>query len=297
MKIEGIFAPMIVPFGEGGSEPDLAAYERNVKKWAETGMKGLLALGSNSETAFLTEKEKLEIIRITVRNANGKTIMVGTGMETPRATIDFTNRAAALGAQCALVLPPNFFDSLMDDRTLIDFYTTVADSSDIPILLYNVPQFTHVVISPEAVRVLSEHPNIIGLKDSSGNIPGLTAFLKAAEGRDFVCMVGAATALFPALCLGAAGGILALANCCPDECVEIYDLFREGRFEESRKKFFRMFPVGACVEGPLAVAALKEACTQLGFEGGHPGRPFQELLPDQRGQVISVLNDAGLIRG
>lgn len=294
MSVTGILPPMITPFkAEGGVDYD--AFVHNLNIWGKTGLSGLLVLGSNGESAYLNEEEKLRLIKLAVENSSGKQIMAGTGMETPRDTIALTNKAAELGANCALILPPNYYDSSMNDRVLIEFFTTVADNSDIPILIYNVPKYTHVTVSPDVIRTLAPHPNIIGMKDSSGNMPGFASFMRAAKGEDFSVLVGTASALYPALSLGASGGILALANCNPNECIEIYDLFKAGKLEESRDLYQRMFPVNACVTGPLGIAALKAACDMLGYQGGHVSRPLLDLTEAELASVRQVLVSAQLL--
>lgn len=294
MKISGIIPPVITPFkAEGGVDYD--AYVYNLNKWNKTGISGLLVLGSNGESAYLNEEEKLELIRLTVENSGGKLVMAGTGMETPRDTIELTNKAAALGADCALILTPNYYDSNMNDKVLIEFFTTVADASDIPILIYNVPKFTHVVVSPNVVKVLSAHPNIIGMKDSTGNMPGFASFMRAAKGQEFDIVVGTASALYPALCLGATGGVLALANCNPNECVEVFDLYNAGKMQESCDLFQRMFPVNGCVTGPLGIPALKAACDMLGYRGGCVSRPLLDLTEAEVDSVRKILVEANLL--
>ena len=294
MKINGVIPPLITPFkAEGGVDYDAFTY--NLDKWSRTDIYGMLVLGSNGETAYLNEEEKIELTRLTLEHANGKLVMVGSGMETPRDTIALTNKLAALGAHCALLLPPNYYAGAMSDKVLIEFFTTVANNTSIPILLYNVPKYTHVTISPAVVRTLCSHPNIIGMKDSTGNIPGFASFMRACKGTEFSMIVGTASALYPALCLGADGGILALANCNPDECVEMYELFMEGRREQCLELYQRMFPVNACVTGDLGVAALKTACDLQGFRGGCVSRPLMDLNEAEKDSVRKILVDANLL--
>ncbi len=294
LKIQGILPPMITPFKDNG-EVDYDAYVYNVRKWAATGLSGLLVLGSNSETAFLTEEEKLECVRLAVENANGKLIMVGSGMETAPATIALTNKCADLGAQCALILPPNYYDSAMSTQALVEFFTEVADGSKIPILLYNVPKFTHVVMKPELVSILAKHPNIIGMKDSTGDIPGFASFMRACKGEDFSMIVGTASALYPALCLGAAGGILALANCNPNECVQVYDLYHAGKLQEACDLYQRIFPINTAVTGTYGIPGLKIACDFMGFKGGYPRKPLQRRSEADKEAIRDILKTAGVL--
>ncbi|HMD14035.1 MAG TPA: dihydrodipicolinate synthase family protein, partial [Bacteroidota bacterium] len=217
--MHGVFPPLITPFTRNG-EVDFDAHVRNIERWNKVDLGGYLVLGSNSETAYLTESEKLRLIESAMkRTANGRIILAGTGLESTRETIRLTNRAADLGVHAALVLMPHFYSSQMNDNALISHFQKVADASRIPILIYNVPAFTHLVISVNAVKILSGHPNIVGMKDSSGDVPRLAA-LKNVVPPSFNLIVGTASAWYPALTLGIKAGILALANFAGKQCAQ-----------------------------------------------------------------------------
>lgn len=196
-KIKGVIPPMITPFKENG-DADYEKFVRNIKKWNKTGLVGYLALGSNGETSYLTDEEKLKLVELTVQNASkDKFVMVGTGLESTKATIELTNKAADLGAKCALILTPNYYGGKMGDEAQIEYFEEVADKSKIPILIYNVTKFTHINISPKVVSILSKHLNIIGMKDSSGNLAQLISFMTAGLDKEFNLMVGTASAWYP----------------------------------------------------------------------------------------------------
>ena len=163
IKIKGVLPPMVTPFDEN-DKVDYYKHVRNIEKWNEYDLAGYLVLGSNSETVYLTEEEKLKLIELTVKHKKpGKLVVAGTGMESTSATIDLTNKAADLGADCVLIVTPFYYGGKMNDEALINFYTEVADNTRIPVMIYNVTKFTHVNISPKAVGVLCKHPNIIGM--------------------------------------------------------------------------------------------------------------------------------------
>jgi 4-hydroxy-2-oxoglutarate aldolase len=233
-------------------------------------------LGSNGEAVFLNEKEKMRVIE-TSRQAipKSKIMMVGTGMESTQETIQFTNQAAKMGADCALVVTPCYFKGSMKAQILYEHFVAVADSSRIGILLYNVPQFTGINMEPDLVAKLSEHPNIIGIKDSSGNIGQLSETIQLSR-KGFAVFVGSAPVFFPALCVGAAGGILAVAQVTPRACVKIFDLFKKGKFDEARDLQSRMTPLAKGVTTKYGIGGLKMALDLAGYFGGNPRLPLKK---------------------
>lgn len=295
-KIKGVIPPMITPFTQEG-DLDIKAHQSNVKQWNDTGMTGYLVLGSNSEAVYLSEPEKIDLIRATVEvAAKDKLIMAGTGMESTRETISLTNKAAKAGAHCALLLTPNYYGGQMGDEAQINFFTQVADQVDIPILIYNVTKFTHVNISPKAVEVLSKHPNIIGMKDSSGSVPQLIQYKQVVDFDEFNLLVGTASAWYPALDLGIEASIMALANCSPRECVEIQTLYDEGKPTQAKELYERMFPVNHAVTATYGVPGLKHACTLLGYQGGYVRSPMPELTDDKKTALRNILLRANLLK-
>lgn len=294
-KIKGVLPPMITPFKENG-EVDFDKHIRNLEKWNETGLAGYLVLGSNSETPFLTEEEKLKLIELTVKHKKeGRIVLAGTGLETPKDTIELTNKAADLGADAALILTPSYYSGKMNDEALINYFTIVADNVRIPILIYNVTKYTHVNISPYAVGVLSKHPNIIGMKDSSGNIGQLVEFKSVINKDEFNLLVGTASAWFPALTLGIEGAIMALANCSPNECIEVQKYYENGDWEKAREIYERMYPVNKAVTGTYGIAGLKYACDLLGFEGGIVRYPLLSLKEEEKTKVREILVKAQVL--
>lgn len=292
--LTGIIPPMLTPFCEDG-EVDYNAFGRNIERWNNTPLSGYLVLGSNSETVYLDEGEKLKLIELTVQAAaKDKKILAGTGLESTRATIHFTNKAALLGAEAALVLTPSFYGGQMSDRILINHFTAVADTAEIPLLIYNVPKFTHINISAEAVRVLSQHPNIIGMKDSLGDVDQLKRF-KEIVSAEFILIVGTASALYPALNLGIRAGILALANCAPNDCAEIQRLHKQGAHQEAQELHARMLPVNKAITETYGVAGLKYAASLVGYEGGYPRSPLRALDEQARVEIRAILEEAGLL--
>ena len=294
-KIKGVLPPMITPFKENG-DVDYDAFAANVCKWNNDKMTGYLVLGSNSETPFMTEEEKLQLVKLTVENAApGRHVMAGTGLESTRETIEFTNKCAKLGAQSALVLTPSFYDGAMSSEVLIKYFTEVADHSDIPILIYNVTKFTHVNIKADAIAVLSKHPNIVGMKDSNGDVPQLATFLRVAD-PSFQVMTGTFGAWYPALTMGVTGIISAMANCCPNEITEVQELYEAGKTDEAYALYQRMFPVNAAVTGAYGIAGLKYASSYTGYNGGYVRAPLLDSKDSDKAALDKILTTAGVAK-
>lgn len=290
-KIKGVIPPVITPFKVGG-EVDYSAFESNILNWNDDKLAGYLIIGSNSETAFLNEEEKLNLVRIAVKNAaKNRHIMVGSGAESAVETIRLTNKCAELGADSALVLTPCYYDNAMSTKALIRFYTAVADASNIPILIYNVSKYTHVNISAEAIKELSRHPNIVGMKDSNGDVPQLVKYLQVAD-QSFQVMTGTFAAWYPALTLGITAIISAMANCFPNEIARVQELFDDGDWLKARELYQIMFDVNAAVTGGFGISGLKHVSTSQGYIGGYVRNPLLELEPAQCDKLDRIVNDA-----
>jgi 4-hydroxy-2-oxoglutarate aldolase len=273
MKLRGVMPPITTPFQDGKLAPD--KLKKNFKKWNKTGLSGHLVLGSNGEAVYLNEKEKLKVVEVSRESIpKSKIMMVGTGMESTQETIRFTNQAAKMGADCALVVTPSYFKGSMKPQILYDHFIAVAASSQIGVLIYNVPQFTGINLEPELVAKLSQHPNIIGIKDSSGNIGQLSEIIHLSE-KGFAVFVGSAPVFFAALCVGATGGILAVANAVPEECVQIQDLYDKGRMNEARLLQEKLTPLAKAVTTKYGIGGLKLAMDLTGYFGGNPRFPLK----------------------
>jgi 4-hydroxy-2-oxoglutarate aldolase len=290
-KIRGVLPPMLTPFKENG-DVDYEGFVSNINKWNRDRLAGYLAIGSNSETVYLNEEEKLELVRLTARNAApGRIVMAGSGLDSARETIKLTNKCAKAGAHCALVLTPFYYGGAMDSKALIRFFTEVADHSDIPVLIYNVSKFTHVNIGADAVAELSRHRNIVGMKDSNGDVPQLAVFLRVAD-PGFQVITGTFSAWYPALALGITATISAMANCRPNEIAEIQDLFDAGKTAESLALYQRMFPVNAAVTGTYGIPGLKYAAAYCGYTGGYVRNPLIDCSEAQKEQLRAILDKA-----
>jgi len=287
MRLSGVMPPIATPFQDG--EIALDRLRENFQKWNQTGLSGYLVLGSNGEAVYLNEKEKMEVIEASRESIPvSKMMMVGTGAESTQETIRFTNQAARIGADYALVVTPSYFKGSMKPQILHDHFVAVAESARIGILLYNVPQFTGINLEPELVANLSEHPNIVGIKDSSGNIGQLSEIIHLSQ-KGFAVFVGSAPVFFPALCVGAAGGILAVANVAPNECVQMFDLFEKKNFEEAKELQYRLTPLAKGVTTKHGIGGLKIAMDLAGYFGGDPRPPLKKQGLEVRDELKRLM--------
>ncbi len=289
MTFKGVIPPMITPFHENG-KIDFEAHTYNVNRWSGAGLGGMLVMGSNSEAVFLSENEKLDLVKITVDNTpEDFAVLAGTGMESTIGTIDLTNKVAAKGAVGALVLTPNFYKGHMTDGALIAHFTEVADQTAIPILIYNVPKYTGINVSKKVVAELSQHPNITGMKDSSGNI-GQLVQLQAIAADDFQILTGTASIWLPALQLGVEAAIMALANCAPEACVRVQSLYEAGEWKAAEDLYRLLVPVNHAVTAGFGIAGLKYACASNGYESGFVRSPLSELSNGQKEELDAILS-------
>ena len=294
INLAGVFPPITTPFDADG-EVHYQALEENLERWNQYDLAGYVVLGSNGEAVYLSDEEKMRVLE-TARRAipRDKLLLAGTGREATRHTIAFTRRAAEAGADAALVVTPHYYIARMTPDSLLQHYLAVADASPIPILIYNVPGFTGVNVDAATVARAAGHPKIVGIKDTSGNINQAADTVRLA-GPEFQLLAGSAGFFFAGLAVGAVGGILALANIAPAQCIEIYRLFKEGKWAEAAELQRRMLPVNAAVTGRFGIAGLKAAMDMLGYYGGLVRSPLLAPSESDRQTLRSVLIEGGIL--
>ena len=289
----GVFAPVATIFDDDG-ELDLAAYQANMEQYAGSPLDGVVIMGSNGEYVLLDEDEKLRLIAAGVDAIGGrKTVMAGTGVESTRGTIALTKRAAALGIDYALIITPHYYKPRYDRPAYLAHYLAIAEASPVPIIIYVMTAYTGVDPTSDLVSELSAHPNIVAIKDSGGNAPKVGE-LVANAAHDFAVLAGSASFLYPALCLGATGGILALANVAPGACKEIERAFRAGEHARARALQLRLLRPNAAVTSRFGVAGLKVALETVGLAGGLPRPPLRPLAAADAAMVRQTLHEAQL---
>lgn len=290
----GIYTPLATPFAADGSL-DTRALARNVDKYLKSPLTGLVVLGSNGEAPQLDEDEADLAIK-TVRDAMPKhrPLLAGTGRESTAATIAATKRAADLGVDAVLVRTPSFYKGQMTTDAFVRHYTAVADRSPVPILLYNVTIYTGVNLLPEAVGILSRHPNIAGIKETNSDMVQFGEYLAKAE-EGFTVLAGSGATYYSALALGAHGAILAVGGVAPKLCTDIFNAVREGRFDEAKAMHRRLAPLSKLVGAQYGVPGLKAAITLCGLEGGHPRPPLQPVPQAAVDAIRAALAELNLL--
>jgi 4-hydroxy-2-oxoglutarate aldolase len=274
VRLNGVLAPICTPFAADG-EVDHDALRQNIAKYTRTGLAGFVVAGSTGEAVLLNREEKLKLFRTVRETADGRLLIAGTGAESVRETLSLIQAAAALDYQAALVLTPHYYRGQMSrPETQIAFFRAVADSAAMPVLIYNFPQMTGIDLPLEVVMQLSEHPNIIGIKESSADLDKIGSLASNLPGT-FPVLVGATAKFHASLRLGVTGGILAIANAAPRSAQVIYDRYRSGDLAGSYDAQQQIVEA-AGVAPRYGIQGLKYAMDLKGYCGG-PARP--PLLP------------------
>ena len=295
LQLSGIFPPIPTPFTAKGGLA-LPALRKNLAHWNRFDLRGYVILGSNGEFVFLSEQEKLKVLE-TARTATppDRLLIAGTGCQSTLSTIELTEAAAKIGADAALVLTPSYYKGQMTPVALTQHFHAVADASPIPIIIYNMPACTGIDLTAETVATMAQHPNIIGIKDSGGNVVKM-GDIRRLVGPEFQVLAGSASFLLPALSVGAVGGVLALANIAPEQCLAIYQHFLDGEWEQARKLQVRMIPVNTAVTRGWGVPALKTAMDMLGLYGGPVRQPLLPLSDTLKAQLRNILVEGGILQ-
>jgi 4-hydroxy-2-oxoglutarate aldolase len=286
-NLNGILLPTTTPFGLAGHISP-AAITSNIKGWRARGVIGFVVLGSTGERVHLDEREYLEVIEVS-RAATDSILIAGAGQQSTINTIIEIKNAARAGADAVLVITPYFYRPAMTQETLVNYYTAVADAAPVPVLLYSMPPLTGIKIEPETVVRLSEHPNIIGVKDSSNDVAGFRRTVELCA-SDFAVMTGNGTVLLDALRAGATGGILAVGCVVPDVCVEIFRLFGAQEVERAERWQQELTPLASAVTTKYGIGGLKAALDFAGFRGGAVRAPLRAPDEAARGEIKAALN-------
>jgi len=291
MKLTGIFPPITTPFDHNGNIYAVKV-QHNIEKWNRTTLSGYVVCGSTGESVMLTADEKISLWEMVAKHAaSDKLLIAGAGVESVRETVCLTNQAAELGYKVAMVRTPHYYKNLINNaaaQTL--YYRAIADQSKIPLIIYNWPQTTGVDIPPEAVVALSEHPNVIAIKESSGNLEKVMQMLREVR-PGFQVLVGSAPTLWPSLLMGACGAILAFANAAPYATIAIWEAYRTRDEAAGLDWQNRIGRAASLVTARYGVPGLKHAMDLNGYYGGPPRLPLTVATPDARKEIEEGFKD------
>lgn len=274
---------------------DRAAFQFNLQAHLGHGVDGVLVAGSSGESALLDCEDRRQLLRWAreILPAD-RWLLAGVGSESTRLTISRTHDAKAAGASAVLVISPHYFLKRMTEAALLAHFRAVADASPLPVLLYNMPAYAHLVLSPAFVHEMAQHENVIGMKDSAGNIPVLTEYLEA-QGPTFRVLTGSGATVVPALAAGASGAILAIALYAGPLVRQMIDAFRAGDVDGATALQARLAPLATDIAGAMGPAGMKAALDLVGLRGGAPRSPLLAASAEEVATVRARLETAGLL--
>lgn len=299
LDLRGSFLPVTTPFDPVTGDIDVVAFRSNLREWFEHPVRGILISGSTGESVFLDEEERVTLIEAAADVVpRDRIIIAGTGTESTRHTIRLTEQAAAAGADAVLVSPPAYYKGAMTPAVLARHFRAVADAASVPVLIYQVPLRLSTLDLPTGlVGELAQHPNIVGIKDSRGKLDLVGELVEQTADEEFHVLVGSGAILYPALEVGASGGIMGVGLMAPAQAAEISVAFADGRSGDAGRAQERIAPVHDAIVGGMGVPGVKAALDLLGRYGGDPRSPLEPASKQRVAEVREVLEKAGLLEG
>ena len=289
LTITGVLGPVTTPF-TASETIDLAGFEANLRSHLAHGLHGIVVCGSTGEAALLDESERsalLETARAVVPPE--KLLLMGTGAESTRQCVTRCRDAGARGVDAVLVVAPHYYGAQMTPDALRAHYQRVADESPVPVVLYNIPKYMHFRLEPDLVAELSMHDNIVGIKDSSGDLALIEGYLQA-QGTTFSVLTGSGGQLLPGLQLGVRGGIVAVSLFAGGLCMDVYEGFKSGDLARAEAAQGRLKPMASEIVAGLGVPGVKAAVDAVGLTGGQVRAPLRPLSADQRRAVRALVS-------
>lgn len=289
MDIQGIFPALVTPF-DLNEAVSISAVKENIRRYNQTAVAGYVVLGSTGESVMLSRLEAESVLAAVKESAAPEKLLIaGTGAESTAETIERTRRAAALGYPVALVKTPYYYKPVYRAENYLRHYRAVADASPIPILLYSVPQFTGITLETPEILALSSHPNIAGIKDSSGSIQRVGEIVASAR-SDFRVLTGGAAVIYPALAMGARGAILALAAALPEKCAEVFELYQRGQHELAMQLQHLLVQASKRIVSENGIPGVKCAMDLRGYHGGPARLPLLPLSEEKKQSIAAMLS-------
>jgi 4-hydroxy-2-oxoglutarate aldolase len=288
IPLRGVLVPETTPFDQQG-ELDGAAFRANVRAHLKAGVSGIVTAGSTGEAPLLEDDERLRLVELARELVTeGQWVIAGTGSESTRTTIWRSRDAAANGADAVLVVAPHYYGGQMSPAALEAHYREVAEESTVPVVLYNIPKYAHFALDREMVGRLAKHPNVIGIKDSSGDPESLRGYL-AAQSDAFTVLTGSGSGFLSALDAGARGGILAVATFAAPAAMRLFEAFHakdRGRAEQAQAMLAPLAKEIIAARGP---AGVKTALDAVGLHGGPVRSPLASLAGEDAEAVALMM--------
>jgi 4-hydroxy-2-oxoglutarate aldolase len=284
----GVFPPLTTPFDPATGDVAPLQFRQNIARLLAQGVDGVVVSGSTGESPLLEPHEQRELVEVAREElTDGKWLIVGTGAESTRQTIALSKAAAAAGADAVLVRPPSYFSAGATLETLAIHFRAVADASPVPVLIYNIPKYTHLTLAPSLLQQLTSHERIIGVKDSSGDPKNLAAYREAVP--QWSVLAGSASLLLTALELGCQGGVVGVACYAPALCVQLVREFAQGHRAAAGQLQERITPLDKEIVGKLGPAGVKAAMDAVGLHGGPVRPPLAPLSAADRERVSALV--------
>lgn len=289
-ELRGLLLPFTTPF-KPNEDLDEEGLRANLRKWNNSGISGYVVLGSTGERVNLNEREYCRTIEVAREEVPDDLLfIVGAGQQSTRVTLAEIKTAEILGAEAVMVITPSYYRSAITQDALIDYYTAVADSSPVPVILYSMPDLTGIKIEPETVARLSSHPNIPAIKDSSADLAGFRETLRQVP-DEFAVFTGNGTIFCDALSAGAAGAILALGCVAVELCLEVFRLLQSGESERAASVQQKLTPLALAVTKRYGIGGLKAAMDMIGLNGGAVRAPLKPATEDARLEIASLFQE------
>lgn len=295
ISLSGVFPPIPTPF-KANEDIDFDHLQSNLERWNKEPLNGYVVGGSNGEFVFLTVEERVEVVHA-ARQAipHDRLLIAGSGMESTRETIDLTRRMAQAGADVAIIVTPNYYKARMNIAALEHYFRQVADASPIPVMLYSVPANTGLDLPAPAAINLAMHPNIIGMKDSGGDVTKIGFMAHETRDAEFQIVAGSAGFFLGVLSIGAVGCVAALANIAAGKLAQLLDCFKRGDIDAARAIQLPLIEANMAVTSHFGVPGLKAAMAMLGYYGGPVRSPLMPLAKDEEETLRRILIKAGLL--
>lgn len=284
----GMIPAMLTPFNEN-DELNVPVIEQLTERFIEAGVDGIFCLGTNGEFFAMSADEKVKLIEIVMKKANGRIpIYAGTGGITTKDTIELSLKMKELGVDALSVITPYFLPFTQEE--VKQHYIALAEAVDLPIILYNIPGRTGVNLEPETVAELAKIPNIVGIKDSSGDFDLIKEYIRVTD-DEFSVMAGNDSFILDTLIAGGKGAVAATSNVGPEWIAKLYANWKEGNIEEARVWQEKLNGLRGILNLGTLPSVFKACLQILGIPVGEPRKPVLPVSAESRKKIEEVLNE------